>query len=290
MTVKGSSEYRQIIWVASYPKSGNTWLRMFLEAYFLGELDINDIVSSVGDDRGELAMIGDGSEAGNLPIDLQHLTRPMAMLRLVRQYRQVNHGIPLFVKTHHANLIANGIELLPVSLTKATICIVRDPRDVLPSFAKHMGCDLNQGLEWMFDRYRTLTSAPGRMADFLSSWDANVLSYLNDDNHNTQIFKYEDMRADPVTQFSLMLKHAGIEPDRKRVEQAVQMVELDKLRAIEQKEGFGESSKHAKDQFFGQGAVGGWQDKLTEVQRHKLEKKFKRVMQRLGYLGNRRAA
>lgn len=282
--MKGSSDYRQIVWIASYPKSGNTWVRLFLDAYFLNELDINDIVASVADDRAGLYDVGDGSQPERLPVDLQHLTRPMALLRLVRTYNADNHGIPLFVKTHTAHMLANGIELLPESLTKAVIFIVRDPRDVVSSFAKHMGCDIDQAITWMDDKYRTLTSAPGRMADFTSSWDGLTLSFLNADTHNVKVFKYEDMRADPVGVFSEILRHSGVDPDPLRVRQAIKLVELDKLRDIEKDMGFMESSPHAKNQFFGKGEVGGWKKKLSAKHAYRIEKLFRRVMKRLGYM------
>lgn len=284
------SDYKQIAWLASYPKSGNTWVRLFLDAYFLADLNINDVVTSVSDDRAGLYAMGDGSKPERLPIELQHLARPMAMMRLVTQYNSANHGIPLYVKTHHANMLANGVEMLQFALTRLTVFIVRDPRDVLPSFAKHMGCDIDQAIEWMSDKYKTLSSTEGCMSDFISSWDVHTLSFLNADTHNVRTFQYEDMRADPVKEFSAILKHSGVTPEPLRVRQALKLVELDKLREQEKIDGFMESSIHAKNEFFGKGEVGGWKDKLTDKQKYRIEKQFGRVMKRLGYISNKKAA
>ncbi|MGB5336345.1 MAG: sulfotransferase domain-containing protein, partial [Woeseiaceae bacterium] len=201
-----------------------------------------------------------------------------------------NHGIPLFVKTHHANMLTNGVEMLPCALTRSTIFIVRDPRDVLPSFAKHMGCDIDQAIEWMTDKYKTISPSDRCMADFISSWDAHTLSFLNTNTHNVKVFRYEDMRADPVKEFSAILKHAGVTPEPLRVRQALKLVELDKLREQEKIDGFMESSIHAKNEFFGKGEVGGWKDKLTPKHQHRIEKDFGRVMKRLGYMSNKKAA
>ncbi len=275
--------YRKIVWLASYPKSGNTWVRLFLDAYFLGEIDINDIVCSVTDDRADRCQIGDGSNISDLPVDIQHLTRPMGLLRLVRAFNKNKFSeVPLFVKTHSAHMIANGIELLPEMLTQATICIVRDPRDVAPSFAKHMGVDVDTAIEYMQDKYRTLTSDPTRVADFMSSWSRHTNSYLNADTHNVRVFSYEAMRQNPVQEFSEILRHSGIEPDEIRVKAALDMVDLGRLRKIEAKEGFRESSPNAKNAFFGEGKVGG--NKLTDRQRYRISKAFRRTMERLGYL------
>jgi len=282
-TERGESQYRKIVWLASYPKSGNTWTRLFLDAYFLGDIDINEIVVSVPDDLASMYQLGDGSDIAKSPIDIQQLMRPAALLRLVKTYNETRNNTPLFVKTHQAHMIANGIELLPEPLTKATICIVRNPIDVLPSFAKHMGLSIDEAIESMNDKYRCLAATDKRMSEFTSSWDAFNLSYLNADTHNVKYFLYEDMLQNPVDQFAKMLRHAGIEPDIERVKKAVELVDLSRLREREKKEGFRESSPNAKNQFFGCGGSGN-RNKLTSTQRYKIEKLFSRVMKRLGYI------
>ena len=289
MSSRGSAEFKKIVWLASYPKSGNTWVRLFLDAYLLGDLDINDMVCSVTDDRADRMQIGDGSQISSMPIDIQQLARPMGLLRLVSAFNENKFSdVPLFVKSHAAHMLANGIELLPASLTRAVIYIVRDPRDVAPSFAKHMGIDLDTAIEYMVDRYRVLTSDPSRCADFLSSWDAHVLSYLNADTHNVAVFQYEEMRANPVEQFCGILRHAGIQPVRERVEKALEMVNLNRLRELESEVGFRESSPNAKNQFFGEGKIGN--NNLSTTQRYRIEREFRRVMKRLGYIDGKRAA
>lgn len=283
-------DYRQIVWLASYPKSGNTWVRLFLDAYLLGDVDINNILCTVTDDRADRCQVEENNVSA-MPIDVQQLARPFGLLRLVNAYNL--HGevsVPLLVKTHSAHMLANGIELLPMSLTKSVIYIVRDPRDVCVSFAKHMGVDINTAIEYMTDRYRTLTSSQDRMADFLSSWDAHVGSFLNADTHNVSIFKYEEMRSNPVQNFSRILEHIGIKPNPMKVEKALETVNLSKMREREKEEGFRESSPHAKNSFFGPGKVGGWKESLTDTQRYRIERKFVRMIKRLGYELDRKVA
>jgi len=280
--------YKQIVYLSSYPKSGNTWLRCFFDAYLTGEVDINNLVASVTDDGAQRALPGDGSNPAEFPIDVQQLTRPMAMLRLVRQFEmnkaETGLDIPLFVKTHNAHMITNGIELLPQSLTKAVIHIVRDPRDVILSFAKHMGKDIDTAIELFFDKYRVLQDERRpKLCDFISSWPMHVASYANADTHNVRVFRYEDMKARPLDTFIKIVKHAGIEPDRARIEAALEIVSLANLQKQENEKGFGESSPFAKNKFFGAGATGGWQDKLTPMQIHKIEKGCNSMMKRFKY-------
>jgi hypothetical protein len=274
-------DFKQIVWLSSYPKSGNTWARLFLDAYFLGELDINEILCSIGDDGISRYQIGDGSPVWSYPVDIQQLTRPMAMLRTVRAYQDAEQPFPLFLKTHQANVVANGIELLPEALTKATIYFVRDPRDVLPSFANHMGSDIDTAISQMTNRYQLLAAAEHRAADFLGAWDAHVEAALAARAHNVLLIRYEDLRADPVAWFTRMLEHAGVEVDAERVKAAVELTRLSNLRQKEAEEGFKEASRKASEPFFNTGKVG---KKIPAHAKSKIERAFRKTMKKLGYL------
>ncbi len=285
---------REIVWIASFPKSGNTWVRLFLDAYFMGEVDINDIVASIADDNSIRHALGAGLDnhydIRTLPVDVQWLARPMALLRLVCAYRinkmDTGVNIPLFVKTHNAHTISNGIEALPEMLTRSTICIVRDPRDVLPSYAKHMGMDMDSALDLMLNKHHVLKAGKeaAKVSDFVSSWPMNVRSYLDADSHDVKVFKYEDMRENPEENFARILRHAGVEPDPQRIKRALEICDLEKLREQEKEKGFRESSPHAENEFFGEGKMGGWKGKLTPNQQRKLEKACGPIMKRLGYV------
>jgi len=257
----------------------------------MGEVDINELLSTVSDNKDDWHQLGDGTDVKDLPLEIQTFTRGMALLRMVTNYNRGNSPIPFFVKSHTACMQINGIELFPDLLTKATIFIVRDPRDVLPSFANHMGVDLDQALEWMSERYRILNSPDGvTVKDFISSWGDHASSFLETKSHNVRVFRFEDLKANPVETFEGILRHAGITPERKKVERALEVVALDKLKEQESEKGFSEASKKAKNPFFHKGSVGGWKDKLTAKHIYTIEKRFGSVMKRLGYIKKRRAA
>jgi len=282
-------DYKQIVWLSSYPKSGNTWLRCFIDAYLMGSVDINELIASVADDGAARALVGDGSDPSTYPVDIQILCRPMALLRLVRAF-ELNRGqtgaadVPLFVKTHNAHLVANGMELLPKALTRATIHLVRDPRDVALSFAKHMGKPVEAAIERMCEKHTNLyDEGRPKLHDFISSWEQHEASFLNDRTHNCLIVRYEDMKASPVEAFSTILRHAGIKPDPARVAHALEQVSLANLQKQEREKGFGESSPHAENQFFGQGLTGGWKGKIPQPDLRKLERACAPMMKRLGY-------
>lgn len=285
-----SHGHDQIIWLASYPKSGNTWLRCFLDAYLLGEVDINDIICSVPDDLSDRHQIGDGTDVSKLPVDLQQLTRPMALLRLVRQFNANKFAdVPLFVKTHNANVVSNGIELITGCLTKGVVHIVRDPRDVVLSLSKHMGLSIDDAIEHMCDKHKCINDERfPKVGNLISSWQMSAQSYLDCGTHNIKTFRYEDMRSHPQETFTAILAHIGIDADAKRVTQSLEAVKLSRLREQEKQSGFRESSPHAKDTFFGKGLTGGWKHILTPMQVKRIEKRMGSYMSRLGYLGSKR--
>jgi len=278
------SKYQQIVWLASYPKSGNTWLRMFLDAYFLGDVDINEVVTSVTDDLAARHQIGDGSDVRTLPVEIQQLTRPMALLRLVMAFNANKFAnMPLFVKTHNPNLVANGIDLLPVALTRSTIYLVRDPRDVAPSFARHTGTSVDKAIDGMLNRHNVLREDDAdstKTADVLSSWPTHANSFKADDQHGVLLVRYEDLKKEPERGFKAILNHAGVPVDEDRIFKAIETTRLENLRDQEEQQGFKEASPYA-ERFFRRGKG---KDELTKAQRVKIENKMGRMMKRLGYL------
>ena len=258
----------------------------------MGHYDINNVICSVSDDTSTRYQVGDGSDCRTFPIEIQQLARPMSLLRLVHAFEEhkPHADMPLFVKTHTANMIANGIQLLPESLTKATIYIVRDPRDVCISFAKHLDVDIGKAIAYMDDNYRALSCDTERLKvrDFISSWHKHTHSFITGDLIGVKTFRYEDMISDPVHTFSDMLNHAGLSADYDRVKKALKDVQLYKLRNREQKEGFIEASPKNEDGFFGQGGSH-WQEVLSTPQARRIEKIAGSYMEKFGYTGRKAA-
>jgi hypothetical protein len=286
--------YRKIVWLASYPKSGNTWFRAFVESYIRGkDVDINNLLCSVSDDIATRHDVGDGSDTRVFPVDIQQLTRHMALLRLVRGWEtnKPHEDMCLFVKTHAANAIVNGVTLLPEQLTKSTIHIVRDPRDVVISFAKHMGLSIDVAIECMTDKHKCLSgNGEGiKVDDFISSWKYHTNSYCSGDLIRIKTFRYEDMCSDPINTFANMLKHAGIEPDLEKVKQSLEDVKISKLRKKEELHGFIEASQKNDSKFFGKGGSN-WRNILTTSQSYKVEKLAGNFMKKYGYTTERKAA
>lgn len=272
--------FKQIVWLASYPKSGNTWVRCFLDAYFTGSVDINEILMSVSDDNGKRVTLAEGIDLLEQKIEVCLMGRLTGLLNLVGTWGD-QKPYPLYVKTHNANIGANGQELIPRHLTKAVIYIVRDPRDVLPSFAAHMGISIADTIECMKDRHRVLDGRKqGKLPDVISSWDQHVRSYFHNDDpeRNIMFVRYEDIKESPVEWFAKILEHSGVKPDEERIKAALDAVEISKLRSQESKNGFVEKSFKQETEFFG-----GKRPKANDIERAKVTRKFATEMRKLGY-------
>lgn len=279
--MKSVEDWKKIDWVASYPKSGNTWVRCFLEAYFTGSLDVNDMRCCGADDH----VFWSAPEGSNFiveaPSEIRLLERTWGLMRSVEGYVCKDRYSPMYVKTHSAFLNVDGQAMLPPLLTKSITYIVRDPRTVAPSYAAHFGVSLDEAIKFMSLPNRMLVKENNaRMPSYISSWDINVDSYLTcKDKCNILFIKYEDLLTDPEKWFSELIKHSGVKVDNSRVCNAVELTKLSKLREKEKEEGFEEKSDAQKSLFFG-----GERAKLSSSQHVIIEKNFEKQMVALNYL------
>lgn len=276
------AEANGIVWLASYPKSGNTWLRSFIDAYHHDrEPDINSMFGTVTDQavRWYQACSPDNVQA--MEPRIQALLRPAAMLNLSNSLT----WDPKLVKTHNANIGMSGCRLIPAEVTRRVVYLVRDPRDVALSYAKHFGMELGVAVERMVDDRLMIhckEETDERVPHWTTSWARHVQSYAEAHDLDVTVVRYEDLKADPVRYFSWILKWIEVDADEERVARAVEACRLERLRAQEDERGFREASTKA-DRFFGSGATGGWREVLSDDQVEMLEAHAGDVMRAFGY-------
>lgn len=276
----------QIVWLASYPKSGNTWLRVFL-ANLQGDgerpADINnlDILDAASSRRAADDALG--AECSDLTPEELDRYRPAV-------YRSIAHRSEktLFIKTHDAYMAdAGGEPFFPADVTKAAVYLVRNPLDVAVSFARHRNATVDDTIDRMSRETESLASRQDRLElqlpQRLLSWSQHVSSWLDQRAIRVRMIRYEDIHADPCDEFSALLRFLGMKVDAERVRRAVTFSSFDALRRQELERGFRERPFGAIS-FFRSGRVGGWRETLTTQQVEQLVRDHGAMMRRLGYL------
>ncbi len=273
-----------IYWLASYPKSGNTWLRLFLESLAAGGAapDINAVeVTGNAAVREAFDHVLD-IESSDLTDDEIARARPR-----LYEIEACTATAPLLLKAHDAWHPTPADEpLFPLAATLGAIYLVRDPRDVAVSLAHHMGQSIDQAIERMGDPRATMAMAgkrlPKQLPQHLSTWSGHVASWLGAPIERL-LLRYEDMLADPVARFGEAARFLGLDAEPDQIAAAVDAVRFERLRAAEETQGFIEAQPGV-ERFFRRGVAGGWRDSLTPAQAARIEAEHGPTMRKLGYL------
>lgn len=274
-----------IVWLASYPKSGNTWFRTFIsnllnekhEEISINQLKTDGIFSS----RAIFDSIA-GVEASNLTaVEIDRL-RPRIYNHLAR-----NAEKPLFIKVHDAyTYLEDGTPLMGTENAKA-IYIMRNPLDVAVSFANHSSKDLDTMVKNMGDATFAFCNNKNRLANQLRqqllTWSAHVKSWAQATEIPVHLVRYEDMKLNPILTFTKAVRFMGLDFGEEQIKKAIEMSDFKKLKAKEEVEGFKERP-YQTAAFFRKGEIGDWRNHLTETQRDRIIADHGEVMRKYGYL------
>ena len=275
-----------ILWLASYPKSGSTWLRALLTNYLARGAQRHSINALLGQRTANDRHLFDET----LGIGSSDLT-PAETLRL----RPMFHSLlaetlttPAFVKTHHAYLsdVRDGVPLFPSNAAAGAVYIVRNPLDVAVSFAHHENRSVGWAVKRMQDDDAVLEASHDGikplLPDALLSWSGHVSSWLDQREIRVRVVRYEDMHADPVRALAGVLRFAGFAPDPDRMRLAAENAAFPVLRAEEAAVGFNERNPRTGS-FFRAGRIGDWRESLSKREALDLVSSHRRTMARLGY-------
>ena len=272
-----------ILWIASYPKSGNTWVRIFLANLILNEPE------PVPFARIGSVCPGEAHEIWFRPFTdrpVSELSRAeIAKLRCHVQMcaaRTMKHIIPL--KTHNYLGEDCGHPLISMEATRAVIYILRDPRDVALSVADQFGVSVAETIEIMNKEGTTGLATPGHSVhEVLSSWSTHVRSWTQMRHGKLHVVRYEDRLADPYGELGKIARKLGITTEEARIRRAVGHASFKTLQEMERETGFAERSEFS-ERFFRSGRSGAWKDELTPELAKRIERDHREQMKRFGYL------
>ena len=289
-----------VVWLASYPKSGNTWLRILLGSLALGDdeaIDINRLP-----DRNGIASARASFDyhmlidSGLMTHDEIECLRPRLHEILASEFDdeeapQTAQAVR-FVKTHDAyTLTPLGEPLLAGARgAKGAIVIVRDPRDVAPSLANHKRATIDDAIDFMNDDEASFCGRLNRqdrqLRQKLPGWSGHIAGWLAQRDIPVHVLRYEDLIGDTMGAVLEVLKFSGRAVPRALVERAVALAAFENLQAQERETGFAEwrEGRDGDRLFFRRGASGGWREELTPGQARRIEAAHGPMMERLGYV------
>lgn len=293
-----------VCWLASYPKSGNTWFRMVtanLHAVGDAPADINNLperggIASARAPFDNILLV----ESGMLTHDEIDRMRPMLHRFMAQEsYDQLMDAQHLkededrvdqhigLVKVHDGYTYSDSGEPLlgGTQAARGAIVIVRDPRDVAPSLANHLGTSVDAAITFMTNKNSAFCGTKKTIANQfrqqLLGWSAWQSSWLDQRDIPVHLVRYEDMKADPHRAIGDALAFAGRPFDPQALARAIDLASFERLQSQEESSGFREAPPGRK--FFRRGESGGWNGELTPEQVSRIEADHGVAMQRLGY-------
>jgi hypothetical protein len=277
----------RIILVASYPKSGNTWIRAVLEQLRRGPdwtFSINEMPAGFyGFTRRVLFDSISPVNASDLFFEEIENMMP-SIYRTVVAEDPITHVIKVHDDLHRT---PSGEWLYPPDAIHSVIYVVRHPFDVALSFANHMNLPVEEAVRLMQDgdvASHITDDLPLPLPQHVGSWTSNIASWIDNPPHRITLVRYEDMYERPVEEFSRIAQAAGLEASQAEITRAVGGAQFDKMRDEEQSRGFRERPPTSEN-FFRAGRPRSWtEEKLNKDLRHRIATDHTAMMERLGYL------
>ncbi len=273
-----------IIWLASYPKSGNTWCRALI-SNLLNETIVNinqlqtDGIASARSSFENATLIN----STVLSYDEIDIIRPQVYNHLSNSSQK-----PLYIKVHDAYTLNTANQpIFPAHATKGVIYIVRNPLDVAISYAAHNNSSIDKAIELLNDSSHCMsaktTGVSNQFRQKLLTWSEHVNSWLTQTEIPLLLIRYEDLHTQPQETVAQLAKFCGLAADDANVAKSILNSDFKNLQSQEQQDSFREKPQNM-EKFFRKGLAGGWQNELTSAQIEAIINKHNSVMQQLGYL------
>lgn len=272
-----------ILWLSSYPKSGNTWARIFLTNYLFNEtkdpFENIDKISSFP--RKIYFDFLDSKDFESLKDREENFKQYIVSQEKIN----LNGELNLF-KTHSYCGALNGNDFSDSNNTAGFVYFVRDPRSVAISWSHHLNETIEKTVEIMTNKNQFMEPDNNDgLLEFYSSWKINYLSWKKS-KYPKLIIKYEELKKNPFDNFKKILnfisKYQKIEIDEYKIHKIIKKCEFQNLQTQEKKTGFKE--KKGNDLFFRKGEIDEWKEKLPDKLNELIKRELREEMSELGYL------
>ncbi len=276
-----------IIWLASYPKSGNTYIRSFLSAYYFSK---------------------DGGFNFDQLKNIQQYPDTIFFDKKINDFNELNKNYlesqknifdkkkGKFLKTHNIHGLINGNNFTNSKYTLGAIYIVRDPRNILNSMVNFYNLTDEKAFDWMTDPNMTIFHNKNDYSTYqlISSWSNNYKSWRNASHYERLFVRYEDLKLNKYKTFrdiiifiNKLLK-VNNSLNEIKLKKAIETTNFKRLKKMEESQGFEEATRDKKNGkkniFFNQGFNNNWKKNSNLNIYKKIENEFSKEMKELGYL------
>ena len=271
------------IFLASYPKSGNTWLRSIIGNFykFGKDFSLNDLKSIP-----LLSIKKHFDEFENkIYIENNELHFDWISQNIIQCQNLLN------TKSNHLNIFKTHSvrhkKFTNETVNAGFIYIVRDPRDIVVSFKNFTGKDIDEIINELLFEKKLMIGSNG-IQELLSTWELNVQSWLNYSTVPRLIIKYEDLQLKPksivlkIRDFLNKIHKLKLNLNDHDIDQIIENTSFNNLKKLEELSGFDEATKHSK--FFRSGTSNQWKDILSNSQIKLIEKNLQSMMKYFNYI------
>jgi len=283
---------KKIIWISSYPKSGNTWVRAIISSLLYssdGNFNFNLLkLIEVFEKKNRFDFVKSLNEKDYNELDkIENICKYWLECQEKLVFSKELNPIYNIFKTHSANLTVNNNNFTNENLTSGIIYIIRDPREVIISYSSHMKKNFNDTMDAIFDQKRLLSAENNLAVALMSSWNIHYESWKTL-NVPRLLIKYENLINNPKKEIKKISEFLGntlsINYDilMKKNLNVFNTTKIDIFRNYEKIKGFDEAPKNSL--FFGNAKIDSWKEKLSTKQIIKVEDVFNKTMHELEYL------
>ena len=279
-------ECHGILWLASFPKSGNTWTRNFLH-------NLINILERGADAPQDINGMNDLTfwEITVEPYEriigkpVTDATREEIAAARPKVQELISNAVDglAMVKTHNCLVLDHGNPMINTDVTAGAVYVVRNPLDVAVSYASHIGGTIDRAIETMNTPNTETVSDKDGVHEIYGSWSQHVDSWTRKPHEAIYVMRYEDMLAYPMQTFRDLAHHLLLNPTKAQLRLAIERSSFEELKKQEEEHGFKERPDQS-ERFFRSGKAGQWRKVLSPRQVANIVRVHHKQMSRFGYL------